>query len=204
VQRVSQSLLGQFVRSGPCPACDGQGQVIETPCPVCDGAGRTLAEQALEVDVPPGIHHGQRIRIRGEGHDGGPGAARGDAYVLVSVAEPEGLTRDGDDLVAVVRITITQAALGVTVEAPGPDGPHVLELEPGVQPGHVHVVRRAGMPSLEHSHRGDLRVHVEVLVPRRLSPDQRAQVLALEQALGDEPYRERDDGLFGRLRSAFR
>jgi molecular chaperone DnaJ len=160
-------------------------------------------DEALDVDVPPGIHDGQRIRLRGEGHAGEPGAARGDVFVQVRVAEPEGLTRDGDDLVAAVEVTMTEAALGTTLSVPGPEGPVELELPPGVQPGHVHVVHGAGMPSLQSRRRGDLRVHVGVRVPQRLSAEQRAQVLALEQALGEDAYGG-DDGFFQRLKSAFR
>jgi molecular chaperone DnaJ len=203
VQQVSQTLLGQFVRSSTCPQCDGAGTVVETPCESCDGAGRLLVDNALDVDVPAGIHDGQRIRLRGEGHAGPVGGSPGDAFVHVHVTGPEGLARDGDDLVAVVGVTMTEAALGTTVRVPGPTAEVELELPAGVQPGDVHLVRGAGMPSLQTGRRGDLRVHVEVRVPRHLSAEQRAQLLQLEEALGDEAYRG-DDGFFQRLKSAFR
>ncbi len=203
VQQVSQTVLGQFVRSGTCPHCDGLGRIVKSPCEHCDGAGRGLVDHELDVDVPAGIHDGQRIRLRGEGHAGPLGGTPGDLFVHVRVAEPEGLTRDGDDLVAAVDVTITEAALGTTVCVPGAQGDVELELPPGVQPGHVHVVRGSGMPSLQSGRRGDLRVYVGVRVPQRLSAEQRAQVLKLEEALGEDAYRG-DDGFFRRLKSAFR
>ena len=70
VQQVSQSVFGQFVRTGACPRCEGLGRVVETPCVTCDGLGRTLHDRELDVDIPAGIADGQRIRIRGEGHAG--------------------------------------------------------------------------------------------------------------------------------------
>ena len=203
VQRVSQSMFGQFVQSSSCPQCDGAGRVVESPCERCDGLGRLLVERELEVDVPAGIHDGQRIRLRGEGHSGAHGGPPGDVFVHVRVAEPEGLARDGDDLVTVAAVTMTEAALGTTITVPGPVGNVELELPAGVQPGEVRVVRGAGMPSLHTGRRGDLRVHVAVHVPQRLTAEQRAQVLQLEEALGEEAYRG-DDGFFQRLKSAFR
>jgi molecular chaperone DnaJ len=203
LQQVTQSVLGQFVRSLTCPRCDGSGRIVESPCEQCDGAGRALVERTLDVDVPAGIHDGQRIRLRGEGHAGPLGGSPGDVFVHVRVTEPEGLTRDGDDLVAVVDVTMTEATLGTTVRVPGAQQEVELELPAGVQPGHVHVVRGGGMPSLHTGRRGDLRVHVGVLVPQRLTAEQRAQVLALEETLGEDAYRG-EDGFFRRLKSAFR
>ena len=203
VQQVSQSVFGQFVRSATCHRCAGAGRVVERPCERCDGAGRTLADHELDVDVPAGIHDGQRIRLRGEGHAGALGGPAGDVFVHVRVAVPEGLVRDGDDLHAAVDVTITEAALGTTVRVPVADGVAELELPPGVQPGHVQVLRGRGMPSLHTGRRGDLRVHVGVRVPHRLTAEQRAQVLQLEEALGEDAYRG-EDGFFHRLKSAFR
>src|SRR5205823_1333460 len=78
LQRVSRSASGEFVRSQTCPSCGGAGQRIEDPCPACSGDGRTVEERKLEVEIPPGIHDGQQIRISGEGHAGGGGARAGD------------------------------------------------------------------------------------------------------------------------------
>ena len=79
VRQVAQSVFGQVMRTGTCPRCEGSGREIETPCPRCDGDGRTIEEVALEVDVPAGIHDGQRIRsaatvtpARSEGHQETP------------------------------------------------------------------------------------------------------------------------------------
>ena len=85
VQQVSQSVFGQFVRTGTCPRCDGAGRIVETPCETCDGIGRTLHDHELELDVPAGIADGQRIRVRGAGHAGELGAPSGDVFVQIRV-----------------------------------------------------------------------------------------------------------------------
>jgi molecular chaperone DnaJ len=203
VQHVSRTVLGQIVRSGTCPRCDGAGRVVETPCERCEGDGRILEDTPLELDIPAGIHDGQRIRVRGAGHAGTLGGPPGDVYVSVHVRPLEGVQRDGDDLRVRASVTMTEAALGTTISVPTPQGPLEIELPPGTQPGAIHAIRGRGMPSLETGRRGDLLVRVDVRIPSRLTAGQRAEVLRLENELGTDPYRD-DDGFLGRLKSAFR
>jgi molecular chaperone DnaJ len=204
VQQVSRKILGQMVRSGTCPRCDGAGTIVETPCEHCGGDGRTIEDVPLELEVPAGIHDGQRIRVRGAGHAGVQGGPAGDVYVTVRVRPLEGVERDGDDLVVRTSVTITGAALGTTVTVPPPDGSLEGELAPGVQPGAVHTVPGRGVPSLETGRRGNLHVRVGVRVPTNLTGQQRAELLRLEEDLGENAYRGDDDGFIGKLKSAFR
>jgi molecular chaperone DnaJ len=202
VQQVSRTILGQMVRSGACPRCDGTGTIVETPCERCGGDGRTIEDVPLELEIPAGIHDGQRIRVRGAGHAGVLGGPPGDVYVTVRVRPSEGVERDGDNLVVRATVTMTGAALGTTVTVPTPEGPFEVELEPGVQPGSVHAVPGRGLPSLETGRRGDLLVLVDVRVPTRLTGQQRSELLRLESELGDAAYGE--DSFIGKLKSAFR
>jgi molecular chaperone DnaJ len=205
VRQVAQSVFGQVMRTGACPRCDGSGREIERPCQRCDGDGRTIEDVVLEVDIPAGIHDGQRIRIRGDGHAGPLAGPAGDAYVHIAVAPLDGVERDGNDLVTIADLTMTQAAIGATVEVVTPEGPYAIDVPAGTQPGHLLRVRGRGMPSLDTGRRGDLLVHVGVRIPRRLTAEQRTHVLALEDELGTEPYAgDEDEGFFARLRGAFR
>jgi molecular chaperone DnaJ len=204
LQEVSRSLFGEFVRTHACPRCGGSGRIVETPCTRCEGAGRTLERRTVEVEVPPGIHDGQRIRMRGRGHAGASGAPAGDVYVQVRVRRHEVLVRDGDDVVVPVRLTMAQAALGATIAVPTLEGETEVEFPAGTQPGDVHVLRGRGMPVLQGFRRGDQRLIVDVLVPRRLTDEQRALLEQLERALGDDAYRPPDESLFDRIKSAFR
>jgi molecular chaperone DnaJ len=204
VQQVTRTILGQMVRTGTCPRCDGAGTIVETPCERCGGDGRTIEDAPLELEVPAGIHDGQRIRVRGAGHAGVQGGPPGDVYVTVRVRPLEGVERDGDDLVVRTSVTITGAALGTTVTVPTPEGPFEVELAPGVQPGSAHSVKGRGLPSLETGRRGDLHVVVGVRVPTNLTGEQRAELLRLENNLGESAYEADDDGFLGKLKSAFR
>jgi molecular chaperone DnaJ len=205
LQEVSNTVFGQFVRTQTCGRCGGAGRVVEHPCPTCDGTGRVVEERSLTVDVPPGIHDGQRIRIGGEGHAGELGARAGDLYVLVRVRPDPRFVREGNDLFATVDLTMTQAALGGKIGVPTLDGEQELEFGPGTQPGEVRVLRGLGMPVLQGRGRGDLRLLLNVAVPKRLTEEQRRLLEEFERHVDEETYRSDDDeGFFDKLKSAFR
>jgi len=203
LERVSRSAFGEFVRTQPCPDCRGAGRRIEEPCPACRGEGRTIEERTLEVQVPPGIHDGQQIRITGEGHAGGGGAPAGDVYVEVRIKPDPRFVREGDDIFSTVDLTIIEAALGGTVRVATLDGEAELEFAAGTQPGEIRVLRGRGMPVLQGFGRGDHRVLVNVAVPRRLSDEQRRLLEEFGRSTDDETYRA-DEGFFEKLKSAFR
>ena len=203
VQQVSRSVLGQFVRAHACPDCGGTGRKIESPCSECDGAGRVVEERTLEVTIPPGIHDGQQIRISGSGHAGVLGGRAGDVYVRVRVKPDERFVRERDDIFSTVDLTMTQAALGATLATETLDGVVDLEFEPGTQPGEIRVLRGRGMPVLQGFGRGDHRVLVNVVVPRRLNEEQRRLLEEFEERADDGTYRK-DEGFFEKLKSAFR
>lgn len=203
VRQVSRSVFGEFVRTQTCPSCSGSGRLIEHPCGACRGAGRVIEERTLDVDVPAGIHDGQRIRLSGEGHAGALGGRAGDVYVEVRVRPDERFVREGNDVYCTVDLTLPQAALGATITVPTLDGEAELTVEPGTQPGEVRVLRGRGFPVLQGFGRGDQRVLVNVLVPRQLTPEQRELLEDFERRSTEETYRA-DEGFFQKLKSAFR
>jgi molecular chaperone DnaJ len=203
LQSVSTSVFGHFVRTQTCPQCGGAGRVIDNPCPECRGSGRASDLRELEVDVPAGIHDGQRIRLSGEGHTGILGGRAGDVYVLVHVLPDPRFVRDGNDIISTVDLTMTGAALGTTAVVPTLGGNVELEFGPGTQPGEVRVLRGKGMPVLQGFGRGDHRLLVNVTVPRNLSVDQRRLLEEFAQSEHDRNYKT-DEGFFEKLRTAFR
>jgi molecular chaperone DnaJ len=203
LQSVSTSAFGQFVRTATCPQCGGLGQIVETPCADCAGSGRITEQRELEVEIPGGIHDGQRIRLSGEGHAGVLGGRAGDLYVLVRVRPDPRFVRDGNDIISTVEVTMTEAALGTTVRVPTLDGEVELELEAGTQPGVIRVLRGKGMPVLQGFGRGDHRVLVNVGVPRNLTDEQRRLLEEFERSEHERNYKA-DEGFFERLRAAFR
>jgi molecular chaperone DnaJ len=203
LRQVSRTAFGEFVRTQTCSACGGAGRVIEHPCSNCGGSGRVVEERTLTVDVPPGIHDGQQIRISGEGHAGSLGARAGDVYVQVRIRPDSRFVREGNDIFSTVDLTMTEAALGATLRVPTLEGEVELEFEPGTQPGEIRVLRGRGMPVLQGFGRGDQRVLVNVQVPRRLNEEQRRLLEQFGSTADEDTYRP-DEGFFEKLKSAFR
>ncbi len=203
VRRVRQSLLGQMVTAGVCGRCGGWGKVVEHPCPACNSEGRKVTEKTYTVDVPAGVDSGSTLRLSGLGAVGPRGGAYGDLYVHLAVEPDEQFTRDGDDLHLELPVGFSQAALGAKLTLETLDDTREVEIEPGTQPGTVVRLRGLGVPRLGGRGRGDLLVTVTVEVPTNLD-DEEAELLRRLAELRGEELREADEGLFQRVRSAFK
>jgi molecular chaperone DnaJ len=209
VQTVQRSLLGQVMTSRPCPTCRGVGEVILDPCYQCGGDGRVRSRREISVKIPAGVGDGMRVRLAAQGEVGPGGGPAGDLYVEVHEKAHDIFVRDGDDLHCTISVPMVDAALGTTVMVDAIlDGLTEITIPASTQPGSVTTRRGHGMPHLRSGVRGDLHVHVEVVVPDRL--DHRDVELLSEL----KTRRNRDvpevrsthgatSGLFGRLRETF-
>ncbi len=203
VRTVRESFLGQVVSTQACPTCTGSGRIVEVVCENCRGSGRVSEVVTRGIPVPAGIESGMRIRVPGMGHAGERGAPPGDLYVKVKVGEDPELIRDGDDLIHRMKVNFVEAALGAEAGVPTLGGTTEVRIEPGTQPGTTLTLRGEGMPRLRRRGRGDLKVVVDVMVPTRLSAEQREFLKRFEAASGEETY-DGGDSFFDRLRSVFR
>jgi len=204
VRTVRESILGQVVSAQACSACGGRGRIIDVSCDNCRGSGRVSEVETRKLRIPEGIESGMRLRVSGSGHAGEPGAPAGDLYVTIRVSEDEDLMRDGEDLVHRLRINFVEAALGTEREVPTLNGGSEVRIEPGTQPGATLRLRGEGMPRLRRRGRGDLKVLVDVMVPTRLSGEQRELLERFEAASGHETYNGTGGSFFDRLRGVFR
>ncbi len=202
LRSVVRTPFGQVMRATVCDTCQGDGRVPKEPCHVCRGRGRKVERPNVSVEIPAGISDGQRIRIAGRGHAGERGGPAGDLYVLIRVREDPRFVRDGDDLVTAVDVAAPRAALGTTVQVPTLDGDVELEIPAGTQPHTTLTIRGAGMPALRGRHHGNLRVVVNVIVPRHLSREQRALLEELAESMTEHNLRN-DEGVFSKLKRAF-
>ena len=199
LQAVSRTAFGQLVRNVVCDVCGGDGRRPRDPCETCGGDGMVVEQRRVQVDVPAGIADGQRIRLAGRGHAGERGGPAGDLYVVVRVREDERFLRDGSDLVTVIDVPAPLAALGTTMDVPTLDGPVPVEIKPGTQPGEELRLGGRGMPPLQRGRTGDLRVIVNVTVPRRLTREQRDMLERFAETLTEDNHRA-DEGMIAKLR----
>ncbi len=204
VRTVRESILGQMVTTGPCSTCGGRGRVIDVVCDNCRGSGRVSEIKTHRLRVPEGIENSMRLRVSGGGHAGEPGAPPGDLYVRVKVNEDPELLRDGEDLIHHMKISFVDATLGAEVDVPTLDGPRSVRLDAGTQPGATLTLRGDGMPRLRRRGRGDLKVVVDVMIPTRLSSEQRELLERFESVSGEETYNGGGGSFFDRLKGVFR
>jgi molecular chaperone DnaJ len=187
VRTVRQTMLGQMAVSAPCAKCSGEGRVIEKPCTSCRGEGRIKGTKRLRVEVPPGVDDGTQIRLSGQGEPGRHGGATGNLYVVITVKEHPQLVRDGIDLLTEIPLSISQAALGARVMIPTAEGEEEYEIKAGTQPGSELRIKGRGAPNVRRpNQRGDLRIHVVVEVPRKLTREQRRALESFADANGEE------------------
>lgn len=208
-QTVQRSLLGQMLTSRPCPTCRGVGVVIPDPCQQCMGDGRIRARREISVKIPAGVGDGMRVRLAAQGEVGPGGGPAGDLYVEVHEQAHDVFVREGDHLHCTVSVPMVDAALGVTVTVDAIlDGLSEITIPPGTQPGSVITLRGRGMPHLRSNTRGDLHVHVEVVVPTRLDHQDIELLRELKGRRDREVAEVRSThaaagGLFSRLRETF-
>jgi len=191
---------GFFTVSRTCGSCGGTGEVITDPCKTCRGQGRVIREHTMKIEIPAGVEDGTRIRYQSEGEAGAFGGPPGDLYVVLAIKEDPRFARDGNHLHSMVSISFPQAALGTEVTIPTFEGDYVLKVPAGTQSGQQIPIRNKGVPALRGRGRGDLIVHVEVQIPKKLTQRQRE---LLEELSTLTPVDEKHDkrGFFERMKA---
>jgi molecular chaperone DnaJ len=188
---------GFLMISTTCPICRGEGKIIRRPCPTCDGSGMERQEDMLQVTIPAGVEDGSTLRMMGRGEAAPRGGQPGHLYVVLRVAEDERFERDGTDLHTQVSVSFPQLALGDRVKVPTLTDEADVEIRAGTQPGETVTLRGQGMPSLEGRGKGDIVVHLKLIVPKSLSPEEDQHLRAYAASGGQRVNLERP-GFFKR------
>ena len=171
------------------------GQVIREACADCHGEGRIRQEKILGLKIPPGVDDGTRLRVSGEGEAGSHGGPTGDLYVVLKVHEHPFFERQGNDLYCTIPVSLTQAALGADLKVPTLDAKSErLRIPEGTQSGSVFRLRGRGVPSLDGHGQGDIYVSIQVMIPTRLSREQKRVLELLGNAIrvDNKPLERRD------------
>ncbi|MGO2187296.1 MAG: molecular chaperone DnaJ [Microbacterium gubbeenense] len=206
VSRQVRSLLGNVVTQQPCGSCQGYGTRIPHPCTTCGGQGRVRSRRTVGLDIPAGVETGLRLQMPGSGEVGPAGGPNGDLYIEIHVEPHAVFSRDGDDLLATLEVSMTDAILGTTASIDGLDGAVDLEVRAGVQSGDVLKNADRGITGLRSKRRGDLKVAVQVVTPTKVDHKTRQLVeeLAKRTKAPGPQLAEHQQGLFSKLRDRFR
>lgn len=186
VRQMRQTLLGSMVQVTTCPTCNGQGETISTPCHICRGRGVERKVRRKVVSVPAGVDTGTQMRLASEGQPGINGGPSGNLFIAIKVKPHKYFKRRENDILINLNINVSQAALGDEVQVPTVDGPVMLKIPAGIQPGKAINMKGKGVPRLRGSGRGDQIVLINVEIPTRLSSEQRHLLEQLGKSLGHE------------------
>jgi molecular chaperone DnaJ len=181
VRQVRSMGFGQFVNVTTCSTCQGAGTIIKEKCTTCRGEGRVQEESTLKVKIPSGVSEGNYLTLQGQGHQGRRGGPAGDAIVIIEELDHDIFLRDGDDVVMDLELTFPQAALGTEVTVPTLTGKALLKIAPGTKPGQILRMRDKGIQHLNRQTKGDQLVRISVVMPPKLSKDERELLERLSQ-----------------------
>ncbi|HJP27990.1 MAG TPA: molecular chaperone DnaJ [Dehalococcoidia bacterium] len=208
VRRTQRTFFGQFQQVTACPTCQGEGQQIKTACKQCSGKGTERKSRTIEVQVPPGVEHGTRLLIHGEGESGGRGNGNGDLYVHIGVQRDNVFSRRGNDVLMTADINMAMAALGGIINVETLEGSADIDIKPGTQSGSVTRIKNAGIPHMGTAgRRGDQLVELKVVTPKKLDDEQTELLQKLAESFGLERVSENsgsEQGIFDRFKDAFR
>jgi len=192
---------GFFSVARTCSRCRGTGRIIQNKCKGCSGEGRVAVQHKRTIPIPAGVDNGSQLRVEGEGEPGSAGGPPGDLYVVVRVREHEFFRRDGTSLFCEIPVGLTQAVLGARLELPTLDGGKAeVNVPEGTQSGEAFRVRGQGIPNLGGRGRGDLHVTVRVVIPGKLTAEQRKLFEQLAKTLPSPDVGEKGRSFFGRLK----
>ena len=167
IRETRSSFFGTFTSTRTCPRCHGRGEVPERPCDVCHGEGVAKREEEIRVVIPAGVTDGEMIRMPERG-EAVPGSGAGDLYVKLHVRADKDFVREGNNLITMLPIKLSDALLGGEYRIRTLDGEEMLRVQAGVSHGEMLRIRGKGVPHGRGS-RGDLLVRIDIEFPKKLS-----------------------------------
>ncbi|TSC68486.1 MAG: molecular chaperone DnaJ [Parcubacteria group bacterium Gr01-1014_66] len=181
VQRTQRTFLGSFAQVSVCVECIGSGKRPEKPCVECRGRGVASRQERLEIFIPKGVREGEVLKISGKGEASLTGGPPGDLYIQLHVMPHDIFRRQGDDIVMVLPIKLSQALLGDTIEVKTLDGVLRMKIPEGTQASDLLKVRGKGVYTSSGYSRGDLLVEIKIEIPKKLSKKIKELVAVLRE-----------------------
>lgn len=176
-----RTLFGIMQTQKVCPDCRGEGKTFKNICKKCHGDGKVSVNKTLTITVPEGIDNGNRLRLSGKGGAGTNGGPNGDIYLEFVVDDHKYFERNEDDIYLEVPITITDAILGCKKEIPTLTGNGYIEIKPGTQNYTKLKLKGKGIKNASTNHTGDMYVVLNVIIPTKLSREQKELLTKLSE-----------------------
>lgn len=176
-----RTMFGSFLTKTTCPNCKGTGTTFEKKCSTCHGNGTIKKNKTITINIPAGIDTDNRLRVAGKGEAGINGGKPGDLYVEFTVREHEFYERQDDDIYIDLPLTITEAILGCKKEIPTLYGKVNLSIPAGTQSNDKLRLKGKGVENVSTKKKGDMYVIAKVIIPEKISRDQKKLLEQLEK-----------------------
>jgi len=194
---------GFFSMTMTCPQCHGEGQIISDPCKECQGEGLVKAKKHVNVHIPAGVDTGVRLRLSGYGDAAVGGGEPGDLYVYITVEPHEFFSRQGNDIIVDLPISLSEATLGCKKEVPSFSKAQTrITIPEGTQSGKTFRIKGEGFANLQGYGNGDLLIRIVVETPTNLTTRQR-ELLEEFHKLETPANFPKKKGFFTRLKDFF-
>ena len=180
------TILGSFLSKTTCPDCHGTGHTYKKKCTACGGKGKVKVHKTIKVNIPAGMDTGKRLRISGKGNPGANGGENGDLYLEFYVEEHDYYERDGDDIYLEIPLTITEAVLGCKKTIPTIHGNVSLNIPAGTNNLDKQRIKGKGIKNESTGNTGNMYLIFKVIVPKKLSRDQKKLFEKLDETSFDE------------------
>ncbi len=204
VRQVRNTIMGQMMTEAACPTCGGAGKSVDKVPPGAQADGLERKEEVITINIPAGVEEGMTLTMRGAVNGGPMGGSAGDLLINIEEVTHEALTREGNNIVFDLYISIPDAALGSSVEVPTISGNVRIKIDEGTQGGKILRLRGKGIKDINGYGTGDQLVHVNVWTPKKLSSEEKKTMEALRDSENFIPSPSRSDkGFFEKVREFF-
>jgi len=204
VRKVVNTMIGQMVSTSVCHSCGGSGKIINNRPANADHNGLVMQEEIIPIKIPAGVVDGMQLSMSSKGNEPPFGGVPGDLLIVVEEKPHEIFTRDGNNLVYDLYISLIDAALGESIEIPTLDGKVKIKIDPGTQPGKILRLRGKGIKDIQGYGTGDQLIHVNVWIPKHLTPEEKALLENLRDSPNFKPNPgKHDKGFFERMKEFF-
>ena len=168
-----RTIFGSFMTKTTCNVCSGTGKTYKRVCSSCRGKGSIKTNKDLEVKIPAGVDTKNQLRLAGKGEAGINGGPNGDIYLEFYVKEHPIFMRDETDIYLELPLTVAEAALGCKKEIPTIYGNVKLSIAEGTETGDKYRLKGKGVTNIGSSRKGDMYVVTKVIVPKKLTRNQK-------------------------------
>jgi len=196
VRRVTNTFIGQMQTVTTCPTCNGEGTTITAKCAACKGEGRVYGEEAISIEIPPGVQEGMQLNLSAKGNAGERGGAPGDLIILIEEEPHKELQRDGMNVAYDLHISFTDAVFGTQLEVPTIDGRAKIKIPAGTQSGKIFRLKGKGFPAVNSYQKGDQLIHVNVWTPQNVSAEEKTMLEKMSQSSNFKPHPDKSDKSF--------